>query len=73
MSSNCTNYVDSHMIITYYALCSGCNLYFSLQMNLNFLYTTLAVDIFIILFALFIRLLKSNSSAYIRGLIFLAC
>jgi hypothetical protein len=71
MYSDCTNYVDPHMIITIF-LIFGCILCFSLQMDLYFLCSILAIDIFIVLFALFVRLLRAYS-AYIIGLIFLAC
>jgi hypothetical protein len=54
-----------------FSLCFDCTLCFSLQMDLYFLYSILAVDIFIVLFALFSGLLRAFS-AYIIGLIFLA-
>jgi hypothetical protein len=53
MYSDCTNYVDPHTIITIF-LIFGCILCFSLQMDLYFLYSILAIDIFIVLFALFL-------------------
>jgi hypothetical protein len=71
MYSDCTNYIDPHTIITI-SLFIDCILYFSLQMDLYFLCSILAVDIFIVLFALFLGLLRAYS-AYIIGLIFLAC
>jgi hypothetical protein len=69
--SDCTNYVDPHTIITIF-LMFWLYLMFFLQMDLDFLCSILVVDIFILLFALFVGLLRGYS-AYIRRLIFLAC
>jgi hypothetical protein len=71
MYSDCTNTVDPHMIITIF-LIFWLYFMFFLQMDLYFLCSILAIDIFIVLFALFLGLLRAYS-AYIIGLIFLAC
>jgi hypothetical protein len=70
MYSDCTNYVDPHTIITIF-LMFWLYLCISLQMDLYFLCSILAVEIFILLLALFSGLLRA-SSANIPGLIFFA-
>jgi hypothetical protein len=59
MYSDCTNYVDPHTIITIF-LMFGCILCSSLQIDLYFLCSILAVDIFIIVFGLFVGLREDS-------------
>jgi hypothetical protein len=68
--SDCTNYVDLHTIVTIFLMFWFISC-FSLQMDLYFLCSILAIDIFIFFFASFSRLRRAFST-YIIGLIFLA-
>jgi hypothetical protein len=69
--SECTDYVDPHMMIIIFLIY---RVYFMFFLTERFvlLYSILAIDIFIILCGLFVRLLMAYST-YIIGLIFLAC
>jgi hypothetical protein len=71
MNSDCTNYVDPHTIIRIF-LMFWLYFMFFLTDGLYFLCSIQAVDIFIILFALFSGLLRAFSG-YIIWLIFLSC
>jgi hypothetical protein len=61
MYSDLTNYLDPYMNITIFLIVDYI-LCFSLQMNLDLLCSILAVDLFIVLFAVFSGLLRAYSA-----------